>query len=65
MVTMTRAQPVATPVGAGSCRKKCPGGYKCNCDGEIEHALHICKESTCWCHSQDRYEGKPYKGKEN
>lgn len=53
-----------TPASAGSCKKKCPGGYQCNCDSNIDHALHICKNPDCWCHSLDRYEGRSFHAQE-
>lgn len=48
-----------TPGSVNStCKRKCPGGYQCACDAIDGHALHICRNKNCWCHSQDRYEGR-------
>lgn len=44
----------------GTCKNKCPGGYMCNCNQFGNHQLHICQNPGCWCHSQDRYEGRRY-----
>ena len=49
-----------TPNSQGTCKRKCPGGYACTCNAIEGHALHICRNVDCWCHSQDRYEGRRY-----
>lgn len=40
----------------GYCKAKCPGGAKCRCTAH-PHALHICSDPGCPCHSADRYDG--------
>ena len=37
------------------CQHKCPGGQSCRCDGAIKHALHLCSDKTCSCHTARRY----------
>lgn len=39
-----------------TCRKRCPGGGECVCDGNIDHWFCICKAVGCYCHSRTRYD---------
>lgn len=38
------------------CRHQCPGGAQCICNAMVHHALHVCANPCCSCHSQERYE---------
>lgn len=38
-----------------SCKKQCPGGLDCCCNGRVRHTLHICSAPDCECHSLERY----------
>ena len=40
---------------SNDCRAKCAGGHPCNCDGDTEHTLHICKRIGCQCHQAEAY----------
>ena len=40
------------PDGCAHC---CPGGQACVCVPERAHALHICRNEDCFCHSRERY----------
>ena len=60
-ITMARTgqlPPLAMRVGYRCCLGKCPGGQPCDCDGGVEHTLHICRDEKCRCHSRERYERK-------
>ncbi len=37
------------------CRKSCPGGNHCYCNGDVIHTLHICSDEGCYCHTKERY----------
>jgi hypothetical protein len=39
------------PVGSAKCRVKCAGRHDCVCDGNMPHEHHICKDTSCVCHS--------------
>ena len=41
--------------GQGGCAHCCPGGQACVCVPERAHALHICRNEDCFCHSRERY----------
>jgi hypothetical protein len=36
----------------GACRHVCVGGGTCVCYGNINHEMHLCKDSSCVCHSR-------------
>ena len=38
-----------------SCSAQCPEGEPCCLDAEAQHELHICTDSTCRCHTEQRY----------
>lgn len=38
-----------------TCSAQCPDGQPCCLDGEAPHALHVCCDSCCLCHSERRY----------
>ena len=44
-----------------ACRKLCPCGNDCCLDAYTTqgkpHALHICNDDECKCHSMERYDG--------
>lgn len=56
------AKPRARPFqGTIDCTQKCPGGSPCDCQdpfGHI-HSLHVCVDSSCFCHARERYEPAP------
>ena len=60
-MALTGIIPQTQNSAAGSCKRKCPGGYQCTCNAIEGHALHICQNRDCWCHSQDRYNNRPYR----
>lgn len=37
------------------CTCPCPGGYRCVCNVNVGHLLHICQHEACYCHSAERY----------
>ena len=41
--------------GLGGCAHCYPGGQACICVPERAHALHICRNEDCFCHSEERY----------
>ena len=41
----------------GFCGRRCPAGRKCVCN-PLPHALHICGDPHCMCHSRERYEAR-------
>ncbi len=41
--------------GGECCRALCPCGNPCTCSGH-PHALHICSDPDCPCHSRTRYD---------
>ena len=45
--------------GVTGCIALCTGGNLCCCEDPLysNHELHICQDSTCKCHSRERYEG--------
>lgn len=38
----------------GDCQHRCPQGNPCACKGTA-HTLHLCDDTDCECHSQERY----------
>lgn len=38
------------------CKRRCPGGNPCDCDGNVYHPLHCCRKPDCPCHSRQRYD---------
>ena len=38
-----------------ACRRKCRGGHKCVCNGDVTHTHHICNRPGCICHQPDAY----------
>jgi hypothetical protein len=47
---------VKTSTDPHRCRRQCPGGYQCQCDGTVIHVLHLCSNPHCVCHDRARYE---------
>ena len=41
------------------CRRQCPGGNPCCCSRLVPHALHICSDPDCKCHTRRRYATEP------
>ena len=46
---------VRQQTGQNGCAHCCPGGQACVCVSERAHALHICRNEDCFCHSRERY----------
>ena len=38
----------------GDCTHRCPQGNPCACKGNA-HTLHLCDDTDCACHAQERY----------
>lgn len=50
--TSDKPKRTATP---GRCKKHAPCGEQCVCGDEYWHVYHICREPSCYCHSERRY----------
>lgn len=37
------------------CQHKCAGDRDCTCNGLVRHAHHICRDTTCRCHTAEAY----------
>ena len=45
-------------VKRNNCKKRCPGDRACCLRGDVAHSFCVCRDEGCWCHSQERYEGR-------
>lgn len=55
---MTIKRKKETSLKHDQCIGECPAGNPCTLSKWMMHALHICSDSACFCHTKERYESE-------